>query len=237
MAMQHDVVISLGQVARELQAASDLDDVLHRICRAALVEIPAAVGAGITMVESNHFVTAAATSDVVEDLDRVQYQAGEGPCVTATREDGVVRCDDLAHEPRWPEFTQAAVNRGFRGLLSFQLFDQDDNNSALNVYSDAPDSWPPDAEDVGTILAAHAGLAIRAKRKEANLKLALSSRDIIGQAKGILMERFRLNADHAFQLLVAISQHSHRKLRDVAEELCLTGDVAGARGIGAKLAH
>lgn len=235
--MQHDVVISLGHVARQLQAASDLDDVLHRICDAALLEIPAAVAAGITMVESHQFVTAAATSASVEYLDHIQYQTGDGPCVAATREDGIVRCYDLSRESRWPQFAKAAVDRGFRALLSFQLFDQDDNNSALNVYSDAPDSWPPDAEDVGTILAAHAALAIRAKRKEANLKIALSSRDIIGQAKGILMERFRLDADHAFQLLVAISQHSHRKLRDVAEELCLTGDVAGARGIGDKLAR
>jgi GAF domain-containing protein len=115
------------------------------------------------------------------------------------------------------------------------LFDQDDNNSALNVYSDVPRAWASDVEDVGTILAAQAALAIRAQRKEANLKIALSSRDVIGQAKGILMERFRLDADHAFQLLVAISQRSHRKLREIAEELCLTGDVAGVRGIGDEL--
>jgi GAF domain-containing protein len=235
MGMQHDVVISLGQVAQQLQSASDLDDVLHQICDAALLEIPAAVAAGVTMVESDRFVTAAATTEVVEDLDQVQYRTGDGPCVTATRDDSVVRSDDLSHETRWPQFTRAAMDRGFRALLSFQLFDQDDNNSALNVYSDVPRAWASDVEDVGTILAAHAALAIRAQRKEANLKIALSSRDVIGQAKGILMERFRLDADHAFQLLVAISQRSHRKLREIAEELCLTGDVAGVRGIGDEL--
>jgi GAF domain-containing protein len=217
----------LSELARDLQAETNQASVLQRIVDAALLEIPSAVAAGITTVERGHYRTAAQTTEVLGEIDQVQYQANDGPCVTSLREQVTVRSDDLTNEPRWPQYAAAAVERGLRSMLSFQLFIDGDTLGALNLYADKPNAFDDDAEDAGLLLASHAAVAISGKRAEANLRTALESRDVIGQAKGILMERFKLNADQAFQVLVAVSQHQHRKLRDVADDLASTGDLPG----------
>jgi GAF domain-containing protein len=215
----------LSELARALQADSDAGSALRRISAAALTEISNATAAGITIVERGRYRTEGATSDVLERIDRVQYQENDGPCVNSLREEITVRSDDLAAETRWPKYAAAAIEAGFGSLMSFQLFVQSDSIGALNVYARDPNAFIDSDEDAGLLLAAHAAVAISGKRAEANLRTALESRDIIGQAKGILMERLKLNADQAFQVLVAVSQHQHRKLRDVADDLAATGDL------------
>jgi GAF domain-containing protein len=217
----------LSELARDLQAERDTQAVLQRIVAATLSEIPSAVAAGITTVERGHFSTAAETDEILGVIDQVQYRHNDGPCVRSLREEITVRSDDLTDEPRWPKYAAAAVEHGLLSMMSFQLFVEADNLGALNVYADKPNAFDEDDENAGLLLASHAAVAISGKRVEANLRTALESRDIIGQAKGILMERFRLNADQAFQLLVAVSQHQHRKLRDVADDLASTGDMPG----------
>jgi GAF domain-containing protein len=142
------------------------------------------------------------------------------------REEVTVRSDDLVGERRWPRYAAAAVEAGFGSLMSFQLFVKDENLGALNVYGAGPNVFGDEDENAGLLLASHAAVAISGKQAELNLRTALESRDVIGQAKGILMERFKLNADQAFQVLVAVSQHQHRKLRDVAGDLAATGELA-----------
>jgi GAF domain-containing protein len=199
--------------------------VLQRVVDATLSEIPSAAAACITTVEHGDFRTAAPTSEVLREIDQVQYKEHDGPCVTSLREQVTVRSDDLTHETRWPLYAAAAVERGLRSLLSFQLFVDGDNLGVLNVYADKVNAFDDEAEEAGLLLASHAAVAISGKRAEANLRNALESRDVIGQAKGILMERFKLNADQAFQMLVAVSQHEHRKLREIADDLASTGDL------------
>jgi GAF domain-containing protein len=215
----------LSELARDLQAERDTQAVLRRIVAATLSEIPSAVAAGITTVERGHFSTAAETDEILGVIDQVQYRQNDGPCVRSLREEITVRSDDLSNEPRWPKYAAAAVEHGLRSMMSFQLFVEADNLGALNVYADKPNAFDEDDENAGLLLASHAAVAISGKRVEANLRTALESRDVIGQAKGILMERFKLNADQAFQLLVAVSQHQHRKLRDVADDLASTGEM------------
>lgn len=215
----------LSELARVLQAENDVGAALRRISDAALTEIPAASAAGITIMERGRYHTAAATTAVLEEIDRVQYQENDGPCVTSLREEVTVRSDDLADEQRWPKYAAAALESGFGSLMSFQLFADGDTLGALNVYGAKSGAFVDEDEDAGLLLASHAAVAISGKRTEANLRTALESRDVIGQAKGILMERFKLNADQAFQVLVAVSQHQHRKLRDVADDLAATGDL------------
>ena len=184
----------LSELARELQSETSPGSVLQRIVDAALSEIPSAVAAGITTVEHGRYRTAAQTTDILGEIDRLQYEANDGPCVTSLREHLTIRSDDLTAELRWPQYAAAAAERGLLSQLSFQLFADGGNLGALNVYADKPNAFDDDDEEAGLLLASHAAVAIIGKRAEANLHTALESRDIIGQAKGILMERFKLNA-------------------------------------------
>jgi GAF domain-containing protein len=217
----------LSELARELHAETDPVLVLQRVVDAALSKIGSAVAAGITMVDRGCYRTAAQTSEVLAEIDQVQYRTNDGPCVTSLREQMTVRSDDLTSETRWPEYAEAAVEKGLHSLVSFQLFVEDHNLGALNVYADKPNVFDDDAEEAGLLLASHAAVAISGRSKETNLRNALVSRDVIGQAKGILMERFRLSAGEAFELLARASQREHRKLRDFADDLASTGDLPG----------
>jgi GAF domain-containing protein len=155
----------------------------------------------------------------------VQYQAGEGPCLDAARHHQTVRSDDLRAEARWPRFARQATGLGVLSVLSFQLFAGDDSFGALNLYAADPAAFGQDSESTGLLLASHAALAMAAARTEAGLLTALDTREMIGQAKGILMERYKITGVQAFGLLVASSQGMNRKLRDVAEHLVATGEL------------
>jgi GAF domain-containing protein len=220
----------LSELARDLQAERDQDAVLRRIVAATLAEIPSAVAVGITTVERGHFRTAAQTDSFVSEMDQVQYRQNDGPCVRALREEITVRSDDLAAEPRWPKYAAAAMEHGLRSMMSFQLFVERDNLGALNLYADKPNAFDEDDENAGLLLASHAAVAISGKRVEANLRTALESRDVIGQAKGILMERYGVADGPAFRLLVRVSQNTHRPVRDVAAELVRTRRLAALEG-------
>jgi GAF domain-containing protein len=113
-------------------------------------------------------------------------------------------------------------------MLSVQLFVEDDNLGALNLYAESPGSFDESDENVAMLLAAHAAIAIKGGRVEGNLRSALDRRDVIGQAKGILMERYKIDDSQAFDLLVVASQQTHRKLRDIAEELARSGELPTA---------
>lgn len=191
---------------------------------AAVAEVPGAEHAGVTILDHDSVSTPVATSEVVAVIDRAQYETGQGPCVHAAV-DGVVRSDDLDNEPRWPRFAPHAVEMGIRSMLSFHLYARNDTIGALNIYARAADAFNESSVHMGTLLATHAAVALTQTKKEANLRIALESRDVIGQAKGILMERFKIDNAAAFDLLIAVSQHTHRKLRDIAEDLATTGSL------------
>jgi GAF domain-containing protein len=134
-----------------------------------------------------------------------------------------VQVEDFSREDRWPRFAAEAARRGAGSLLSFQLFTEGGNTGALNLYAARPHAFDADSEAVGQVLEAHAAVALSAARQEQDLRRAIDRRDLIGQAKGILMERHRLTATQAFSVLVQASTHTDRKLFDVAEELTSTG--------------
>ena len=108
-------------------------------------------------------------------------------------------------------------------MLCFQLYTERETIGALNIYAEAVDAFTEDSVRTGVLLATQAALAVAATLTEGNLRVALANRDVIGQAKGILMERYKITAEQAFDLLVAGSQRTHRKLHAVAEELATTG--------------
>ena len=184
----------LSEFARQLTVEPDPAAVQQHIVNSALIEIDGAVAAAITLVKGKEVSTTARTADIAEHVDALQYRTGEGPCLSSLREQGTVRSDDLSHETRWPKFAGAATELGVRSMLSFQLFVEANNLGALNLYADHPGAFSDDDESTGLLLASHAAIAMGGAATEANLRAALESRDLIGQAKGILMERYKVDA-------------------------------------------
>jgi transcriptional regulator with GAF, ATPase, and Fis domain len=219
------VARQLSELARQLQADLTPQALLSHIVMAASAEIPGVQHAGITQIARAQSVTTAASDELVRQLDQLQSKTGEGPGLDAARQHKTVRSDDLRTETRWPRFAAGATGLGVLSVLSFQLFVRDDSFGALNLYAEKAAAFDSDSESTGILLAAHAALAMAAARTEAGLLTAMDSREMIGQAKGILMERYKISAIEAFGLLVASSQAVNRKLREVAEHLVATGEL------------
>ena len=215
----------LSELARELRADLTAEALLHHIVMAAVTEVPGAQYAGITLVTGKEFATTAASGGLAERIDRAQYETGEGPCLDAARHHETVRCDDLRADDRWPRFARQAAGLGVLSVLSVQLFAGGDSFGALNLYAGHTAAFGQDSESTGILLASHAALAMAAARRHTGLLTAMDSREVIGQAKGILMERYKINGIEAFGLLVASSQAVNRKLRHVAEHLVTTGEL------------
>jgi GAF domain-containing protein len=214
----------LGELAREMQAEPDMAALLQRITGAAKIEIDGAEHACISLFQAGAVDTRAATDELAERVDRRESELNEGPCITSLRENVTVRSDDFAKEQRWPRFVAAAMEEGIRSMLAVQLFVADDSLGAINIYATRPNAFTEHDETIGMLLATHAAIAMKSSTTASNLRIALDSRDIVGQAKGILMERYKLNSLQAFDLLVVASQRTHVKLRDVADTLAATGD-------------
>lgn len=220
----------MGQVARSLQQEhGDVEATLQTITATAVGAVPGAEECTITYVTGRHSVEPrAATGDLPRQVDEAQDRVQEGPCLDAVWDQRTVRIDDMRAETRWPRFAAEAARLGVLSSLSFQLFVEGDNLGALNVYARHPHAFGEESEDVGLVLAAHAAVAVAGAQNEEHLRRAVGSRDLIGQAKGILMERYRLSADQAFQVLARVSQQTNRRLVDIAEELAQTGTMPGA---------
>jgi GAF domain-containing protein len=219
----------MGQVARSLQEEhGDVEGTLQAITRAAVGSVPGAEECGISLVIAGRRVESRApTGDLPRQADQLQERLREGPCLDAISQQATVRIEDSAQERRWPRFAAGAAEVGMGSMLSFQLFVTNDNLGALNLYSSVPHSFTEESESIGLVFASHASIALAGAQQEQRLSTAIRSRDLIGQAKGILMERFRLTAEQAFDVLVRTSSLTNRKLLDVADELCSTGALPG----------
>ena len=217
----------LSELARDLQEKHSLQDTLNGITQAAVDNVPGAQFAGITVVKGHRDVdTPAWTDELVRATDRAQYETGQGPCLNSVYEEQTVRVADMRSEQRWPEFAKRAVDLGVGSMLSIQLYVTGDNLGALNLYSEATEAFDDESEHVGLLLAAHAAIAMAGAQQQEQLVQSITTRDLIGQAKGILMERHKITAEQAFTLLIRASQLANTKLRDVAEHLTTTGELA-----------
>jgi GAF domain-containing protein len=221
------VARELSELARELEAQPDFTAVMDRIVKAAVAELAGATAAAITLVDHKQVSSPAHSSEQAERVGRIESETGEGPCVDSGREEVTIRVDDLRECPRWPTFAARAVEMGILSLLSFQLFVGQDSLGALDVYSDRVGGFDSQDEETGLLLASHAALAMAASHQIVTLRAGMDTRDVIGQAKGILMERYKIDGGRAFDLLVRLSQHTNQKLRDVAWDLATTGELPG----------
>ena len=218
---------AFADLARLLLNEQSLDATLQRIVDTAVKTVPGCDHAGISLIERRRSIsTAAASDEVPHAVDAIQYETSSGPCIDAIREHAAFFVDDLREEPRWPEFSARANEAtGVRSVLSLRLFAEEDTMGALNLYSKEPHAFDEDAQAIGAVFAAHAAVAISGGQREANLEKALESRDLIGQAKGILIANRQMTADEAFDALRRASQHLNLKLRDVADRVIFTGEI------------
>jgi GAF domain-containing protein len=215
------LAVLMSQQAQSLHEARTVDETLQSITEAAVETIPGVDWAGITMVTARkHLVTRAPTGPIVIRIDEVQYETGEGPCLSALWDEDIVKADDIDTDPRWPVWAKQVRSLEVSSMLAFKLFVRGDLLGALNTYAGAPRAFTWESESVGAVFAAHAAIALSGAEETEQLRQAASSRDLIGQAKGVLMERYDLESDaEAFQLLVRASQSSHLKLNEVARQL------------------
>jgi GAF domain-containing protein len=223
-----DVGHAIAAAARTINRAQDLDETLQMIVEVARDSVPGFDQVGVWTLQKNGDVqTRAATGDLVYRLDDVQYDLDEGPCMDALRGAHVVTAPRIRHDQRWPRFVPQAVAQGLRSQLAVRLFlDEEGTMGGINFYSTTSDEVHPAAEELADLFAAHAAIALGRARERETLNDALESRKVIGQAIGILMERYEMNEDRAFAFLVRASSHSNVKLRAVAQELV---DQANAR--------
>lgn len=224
VAVPADLVDGFGAIARTLLAQADVADTLQKIVELAVVTIDGCDHAAVSVVHGTMVETEASTGDLPRRVDELQYATGQGPCLDAIRHHEVFRTDDLGAEDRWPDFSARAVELGARSMLAFRLFVEADTMGALNLYSSDYGAFDhPDAERVGSVYAAYAAVAWSSARHQANMAEALRTRDLIGQAKGILMATRHLSEDQAFEELREASQRLNMKLRDIAADVTYTG--------------
>lgn len=211
---------TFGDIARTLLAAGSLDATLQRVVTAAVETVPGCDHAGISFIEGRTVRSRATSDEVPVEVDKIQYEVDEGPCLDAMREHEVFSVDDLSVDSRWPQFSKrAAEETGVLSMLSFRLFVEQDTMGALNLYSKREAAFPEEAHHIGAVLAAHAAIAIVSARMNEQKDEAIRSRDIIGQAKGIIMARKGVSEEEAFDILRRASQRMNVKLRDIATQV------------------
>lgn len=216
-------------IARELQNQSSEAATLDRIGTLAVETILGCDHAGITLLDRRERIrTVAATDDVVGAADVQQHELGEGPLVDVLAQQDAVISDDLASDGRWPRWgSWVQGNLGVQSMLCFQLFTTSRSYGALDMYSDQKGGFDVHDQVVGLALAAHAAVAVASSHESEHLNTAVVNRTVVGQAEGILMERYSLTADQAFAMLVQVSQEENRRVNLIAQELISTRQTPG----------
>ena len=217
-----DSLSGLGQLSTRLE----LTDLLTQVARFAVQAVPAADGAGLTLLEQDRSDIIVKSADFVKRIDDIQYTLGEGPCITAAAEGITVRSGSLGGDARWPRFGPRAGRLGVHSVLSLPLITPTGVVGAMNVYAHARDAFDERAEQLGEMYAIPAAITVhnaqilaQTARLATRLQAAIASRSVIDQAIGILRGRSGISADEAFARLQHLSQNDHVKLRVVASNL------------------
>jgi hypothetical protein len=223
-----------SEVARTLFAPGSVTGSMQLTVDLAVSAIDGCDAAGIFLVRDGRVITAASSDPIVVELDELQFTNNEGPCLDAVAEGGSTYAPDLADDSRWPQFGPAAALAGIRSALAFRLSDRP--ISALNLYARMPAAFGATDRAKGVIFATLAGIALDAAGERAddeirvaNLHEALRTRELIGQAQGILIERERITGEQAFDVLRRASQHLNIKILEVAQNLVETGETPPTR--------
>ena len=211
---------AMADLAAAIGTPSDLDQTLLILTRGAVDAIPAADHASISSRRADGTLeTLAATDPLVEKLDATQYELREGPCYAAATTEPLMVSYDLARDPRWPNYGPAAADAGVRAQLAVLLTEDGRTRSALNLYAARPHEFDADAVETAELFASHAAVAMGFVRTVSTLSQAVASRQVVGMALGVVMERYQIDSERAFAFLTRTSQNSNVKLRDVAAQI------------------
>ena len=221
-----EVAALLSQIGGVVLSVETVQTTVDLVTRLAAETLPDTFGAGVTLVHAGGRRTAAASDPAVAEADALQYAVDSGPCLTAWNEQTTVRVDDLSTETRWPDWTAAAAGLNLRSVLSVPLVAAGISVGAIKVYSRERHAYDARSEEVLSLFAQQAAVLLTnmvtladSRRLSAQLTDALGTRDLIGQAKGVLIARGARSEEAAFAMMVAASQRSNRKLHQVAREL------------------
>jgi GAF domain-containing protein len=208
-----------------------LHSMLQSVADLAKRVMPGDIEASVSLLVADRATTVVYTGQLALDLDESQYGRGYGPCLHAAGTGEPVEISDARTDPRWADYMQRAVQRGSLSSLSIPL-GSPETRAALNIYAREAAAFTEDNRPAARRFAHLAGVAVanmhgyqNARQLADNLEAAMESRAVIDQAKGILMERYKLTADEAFKLLAQASMAANRKLRDIADHLATTGEL------------
>jgi GAF domain-containing protein len=219
---------ALERIGRSLHVKeADLTGTLEAVLSSATGLIGNTGAAGLNLYVRGRFEPQVVLGEAPHRLDALQQRTGEGPCVDASRDQAVVQIADMRREQRWTLFAETAVALDVLSMLCVPLWIDDVRLGSLSLYSPQPDGYHEHELKIASLFATHAALAIADAQRTTNLQRALVNRDVIGQAKGVLMERYRITANEAFDLLARASQSGNRKLAEVAEMVSTTGALPG----------
>jgi GAF domain-containing protein len=225
---------ALERLARLSLRELSLESLLQTVADLAKNVMPGESETSVTLLVKNRPSTVAATGRLAVELDEAQYEHGDGPCLHAARTGDLTEIVDTRTEPRWGSYPRRAAEHGNLSSLSVPLIIDEDQRvtGALNIYARTPYAFDGGSRAAASQFAPYAAVAAgnmyayqSAREMADNLQRSLESRAVIDQAKGILMERYKLTADQAFQLLTQVSMNVNLKLRDLAETLVHTGEL------------
>ena len=223
--------VAVGTLARALHVEdARLEPTLDAITAHAAAAHPAAKDAGLILLIGGKLIPQATTGKAPKLLDIKQQKTGRGPCIEAACEQSLICVNDLQRDPRWPEFSAEAQACGVGSMLCAPLWVSERTLGALTLYAAQPAAFSTHDERIIELFATLAALALAEAQRTEHLKAALFHRDVIGQAKGIIMERYKIKPDAAFSTLTRISQDRNIKLHEVARQVVETGELPGATG-------
>lgn len=231
MASSPSLAAALADAAADIHRHTDLDETLDAIALAARDAMPGIDHVGVTLAPGDHgpLTTAAATDDLVRRIDEVQFSSHEGPCVDAVESgtSDLVVLENARHAGKYHRFVKGAIPLGLRSTAAIRLFTGDKTVGVLNLYSTSSDTIDEETRTIAELFALHASYAYGHRHQVSHLQRAIESRELIGNAVGIVMERYGLDRGRAFEYLVRVAATSQVKVRVVAEEL-VSGFGAGS---------
>jgi transcriptional regulator with GAF, ATPase, and Fis domain len=213
-----------AEMATSLEAQPSTEQALEQTVRLAVEAVHGCEMAGVSWcVRGKKMETPFATEQLVSEADSLQYRLDEGPVFGATEDGDVTVIADTRFDKQYPRFSAAVAELGIASVLSCQLSSPRRVLGALNLYARKPDAFDEVAREIAQIYAAHASIVVANRSLQADLRTAVDTRGTIGQAMGILIERHKVEAGRAFDMLVEASQSKHVKLRDIASLVVETG--------------
>lgn len=211
---------------RDLASGRDVDETLQMVVDLAAELVRGCDVADVMFIRRGGVTTPVSTGERARALDVAQQEAGEGPCISAAQGTPIVVSSDLGNDDRWPAFGPRAAATGINSAASYQLFlnrHSEDRMGALNLYGEDRDGFDPVSVELGEVFAAQCSAGLASAISREGFESALETRDLIGQAKGILMTQRKITADEAFELLRTTSQRRNTKLHEVARHVTEAG--------------